>query len=192
MNCGEKGLPSKKVVGIAGMPGAGKTLAAKIAKEMNFEVVVMGDIVREEAKKRGLAPNPENLGKLMLQMREKEGPAVIAKKCIPKIEEAKTDIVIVDGVRSLHEVKEFRRFFPNFIILAVHASPKTRFERLFKRKRSDDPEKWATFLERDMRELKVGLGHVIALADQLIVNEGSKAEFEEKVRDFLRKVIKDG
>lgn len=185
-------MPSKKVVGIAGMPGAGKTLAAKIAKEMNFEVVVMGDIVREEAKKRGLMPNPENLGKLMLQMREKEGPAVIAKKCIPKIEEAKTNIVVVDGVRSLHEVEEFRRFFPNFIILAVHASPKIRFERLFKRKRSDDPEKWATFLERDMRELKVGLGHVIALADQLIVNEGSKAEFEEKVREFLRKVIKDG
>ena len=190
MNCGEK-LSDKKVVGIAGMPGAGKTLAAKIAKQMNFEVVVMGDVVREEARKRGLTPSPENLGKLMIQMREEEGEAVIAKRCIPKIEKAKSELVVIDGIRSLHEVEEFRRFFPNFIILAVHTSPKTRFERLFKRKRSDDPKKWATFLERDMRELKVGLGNVIALADYLIVNEGSKAEFEEKVKEFLEKVVKD-
>ena len=42
-----------------------------------------------------------------------------------------------------------------------------------------------------MRELKVGLGHVIALADYLIVNEDSKAEFEEKVKEFLEKVVKD-
>lgn len=184
-------MSSKKVVGIAGMPGAGKTLAAKIAKQLGFSIVVMGDVVREEAKKRGLKPSPENLGRLMLQMREKEGEAVIAKRCIPKIEEAKGDFIIIDGVRSLHEVREFKRFFPNFILLAVHASPKTRFERLFKRKRSDDPEKWATFMERDMRELNVGLGHVIALADYLIVNEGSKAEFEKKVRVFLKKVIGD-
>ena len=184
-------MSGKKVVGIAGMPGAGKTLAAKIAKQMNFEVVVMGDVVRGEARKRGLTPSPENLGKLMIQMREEEGEAVIAKRCIPKIEKAKSELVVIDGIRSLHEVEEFRRFFPNFIVLAVHASPKTRFERLFKRKRSDDPEKWATFLERDMRELKVGLGHVIALADYLIVNEGSKAEFEEKVKEFLEKVVKD-
>ena len=190
MNCGEK-LSDKKVVGIAGMPGAGKTLAAKIAKQMNFEVVVMGDVVRGEARKRGLTPSPENLGRLMIQMREEEGEAVIAKRCIPKIGKAKSDLVVIDGIRSLHEVEEFRRFFPNFIILAVHTSPKTRFERLFKRKRSDDPKKWATFLERDMRELKVGLGHVIALADYLIVNESSKAEFEEKVKGFLEKVVKD-
>jgi len=184
-------LLNKKVIGIAGMPGAGKTLAANTAKQMGFEVIVMGNVVREEARKRGLEPTPENLGRLMLQMREEEGPAVIAKKCIPKIEETESNFVVVDGIRSLHEVEEFKRFLPNFMVLAVYASPKTRFERLFRRKRSDDPEKWAVFLERDMRELNVGLGHVIALADYLIVNEGSRSEFEEKVRDFLRKVMKD-
>ena len=185
-------MPIKKVVGIAGMPGAGKTLAANIARQMNFEVIVMGDVVREEAKRRGLTPTPENLGRLMLQMRKEKGQAVIAKKCIPKVEESKSNFVIIDGIRSLHEVEEFRRFFPNFTILAIYSSPKTRFERLFKRKRSDDPEKWAAFLERDRRELKVGLGHVLALADHLIINEDSKTEFKKKVMEFLRKVIENG
>lgn len=184
-------MSSKKVIGIAGMPGAGKTLAAQVAKQMNFEVIVMGDVVREEAQKRGLAPNPENLGRLMLQMRREEGEAVIAKRCISKIGKTKSNLIVIDGVRSLHEVEEFRRAFPKFIILAVHASPKTRFERLFKRRRSDDPNSWTVFVERDMRELNVGLGHVIALADHLIVNEGSKAEFVEKVKDFLEEVVRD-
>lgn len=184
-------MSSKKVIGVAGMPGAGKTLAANTAEHMGFEVIVMGDVVREEAKKRGLEPNPENLGRLMLQLREMEGPAVIAKRCIPKIKAAKSNLIMIDGVRSLHEVREFRNHFTKFMILAVHASPETRFKRLFKRKRSDDPKKWDTFVERDMRELNVGLGYVIALADHLIVNEGSKDEFEEAVRKFLKKVMED-
>ena len=184
-------MSNKKVVGVAGMPGAGKSVISEIAKQMGFEVIVMGDVIREEAKKRGLEPTPENLGSLMLELREMEGPAVVAKRCVPKIENAKSQVVVVDGVRSLHEVNEFKKHFTDFILLAVHASPETRFKRLFKRKRSDDPKKWEVFLERDTRELNVGLGNVIAMADHLMVNEGTKVEFKSKVEKFLKKVARD-
>ncbi len=116
----------------------------------------------------------------------------MAKRCIPKIEKAKGRIVIVDGIRSPHEVEEFKKHFPNFTLLAIHASPETRFKRLFQRKRSDDPRGWETFMERDMRELSVGLGNVIASADYLIVNEGTKAQLKRKIREFLERVIQDG
>jgi len=185
-------MSEKKVIGVAGMPGAGKSIVSKTAKQLGFEVVVMGDVVREEARKKGLEPTPENLGNLMLELREKEGPAVIAKRCVSKIENSKSRIVVVDGVRSLHEIEEFRKHFSAFILLAIHASPETRFRRLFKRGRSDDPEKWEIFLERDLRELNVGLGNVIALADYLIVNEKSLTEFKDKVEEFLRKVAENG
>jgi len=183
---------AKKIIGVAGMPGAGKSLVVKAAYELGFKVVVMGDEVREEAKRRGIEATPENLGRLMLELREMEGPASIAKRCLEKIQKAKEDFVLVDGVRSMYEVEEFKKHFPNFILLAVHASPETRFRRLFKRRRSDDPVKWKNFVERDNRELKVGLGNVIALADYILVNEGGIEEFVEMAKQFLGNVAKNG
>ena len=182
----------KVVVGIASMPGAGKATFNEIASRKGYDVVVMGDEIREETKRRRLEPTPENIGKIMLQLRKEEGQAVVAKRCIPKIERAKGNIVFVDGIRSLHEAEEFKKHLPNFILIAIHSSPKTRFQRLFRRKRSDDPKGWETFMERDLRELSVGIGATIATADQMIVNEGSKAQLKRKTREVLKRVLKDG
>ncbi|MGB9684830.1 MAG: AAA family ATPase [Candidatus Bathyarchaeales archaeon] len=181
-------MDGKLIVGLAGMPGAGKSVVVNVAKAMGYGVVVMGDVVREEVAKRGLEPTPENLGRIMLELREKEGANVIAGKCIKKIQDAEEQKVIVDGVRSLAEVEEFRKQFPKFTLLAVHASPETRFKRLYNRQRSDDPKNWQIFHERDMRELSVGLGNAIAMAEHLIVNEDNLETVKRKTREVLRKV----
>lgn len=89
----------KLVVGLAGMPGSGKSVVVKVAKESGYGVVVMGDVVREEAKRRCMKPSPENLGKIMLELRRREGNNVIAKRCIPKIESEAKHKVIVDGFK---------------------------------------------------------------------------------------------
>jgi len=178
-------MKQKTVVGVAGMPGAGKTVITRVAKEKGYSIVVMGDEVREETKRRGLEPTPENVGKIMLKLREEEGPTVVAQKCIPKIANASADIVLVDGIRSLNEVDKFKKSFPQFTLISVHSSPDTRFGRLFRRKRSDDPEGWEVFLERDLRELSVGQGNVIAMADHMIVNEGILEEFKAKIQEVL-------
>lgn len=181
-------MKERIVLGMAGMPGAGKGTVREIVEKMGYPVVVMGDEIREEAKRRNLKPTPENLGMIMLKLREEEGPAAIARRCIPKMEKTK-EKVVVEGIRSLHEVDEFKKHFPNFTLIAIHASPETRFQRLFQRKRSDDPKRWKTFRERDLRELSVGVGAAIATADQIIVNEGSKAQLKRKTRKVLKEVL---
>jgi dephospho-CoA kinase len=184
-------MEERIVLGVAGMPGAGKGTVREIFQKMGYTVVVMGDEVREEAKRRKVKPTPENLGMIMLKLREEEGPAAVAKRCIPKMEEVK-EKVVVEGIRSLHEVDEFKKHFPNFTLIAIHASPETRFRRLFQRKRSDDPKRWETFRERDLRELSVGIGATIATADQVIVNEGSKVQLKRRAREVLKEVLGNG
>ena len=181
----------KILIGTTGMPGSGKDTIRKFIQKLGFQVVVMGDEVRSEAKRRGLDINPENLGKIMLEIRREEGPAAIAKRCIQKIRSMDSSFILVDGIRSLHEVEEFKRIFPNFKVLAVHASPKTRFKRLLRRGREDDPKSWEDFMKRDMRELSVGLGDVIATADYMLVNEGTKRELEEKLMRLLKREVKE-
>jgi dephospho-CoA kinase len=173
------------------MPGSGKGVFRREVQRMGYPVVIMGDVVREEVKRRNLKPTPVNVGKTMLNLRELEGPAAIAKQCIPKLEKITEKIVIVDGVRSLAEVKEFKKHFPDFILITIHASPKTRYNRLFRRKRSDDPTNWETFRQRDLRELQIGMRTLMAVADNTIINEGTLAQLKTKIRKVIQKVLTD-
>jgi dephospho-CoA kinase len=59
---------------------------------------------------------------------------------------------------------------------------------LYNRERSDDPKSWAIFRERDLRELSVGLGNAIAMAEYVIVNEDTLKTAKDKAREVLREV----
>lgn len=176
------------VVAVAGMAGSGKSLVVNASIQLGYDTVTMGDEIREEANRRLLPPTPENLGKIMLELRRTEGEAVIAKRCIPRIERSLRQKVIIDGIRSLNEVDEFTKRFPNFGLIAVHASPETRFKRIYNRGRSDDPTDWKIFRERDYRELNVGLGSAIAMADYVLINEGPIEASKKRASEILRRI----
>jgi dephospho-CoA kinase len=177
----------KLVLAISGMPGAGKSMASEAAKRLGLEVLVLGDVIREETKRRGLEPTPKNVGSVMLQVRKDEGPAAVARRLLPKVEASKSLILIVEGIRSEDEVRELKSKF-DVIIVGIHASPRTRFQRLLARGRSDDPKTWDTFSERDSRELNVGLCRVIALADIVLLNEGTIDELQSSFDVALKKL----
>ncbi len=178
----------KLVVGLGGMPGAGKSLVVETARELGYDIVTMGDVVREQTRLAGLEPTPANIGKVMLELRAKEGNYVIAKKCIPKIEAQASNRVLVDGLRSLFEADIFKEHFASFTLVSVHAPPNVRFERLRVRGRSDDPPNYEVFHERDMREMSVGLGNVIAMSEKIIVNDNSIEGFKALVKENLGRI----
>ena len=181
----------KLVVGLTGMPGSGKSLVVKTAKLKDYQVVIMGDVIREAVANRGLEMNPKNAGKVMLELRSEGGEAVIARKCIPKIEQNLGSKIIIDGIRSLAEAQTFQNHFSNFTLLAVHTPPEIRFKRLSRRGRGDDPQDFDVFHERDMRELTVGLGNAIAMAKYIIMNDSTKEKLEYRVRGVLDKIEED-
>tara|TARA_Y100001935_G_C17242574_1_gene476528 strand:+ start:435 stop:950 length:516 start_codon:yes stop_codon:yes gene_type:complete len=151
------------------MPGAGKSTIALKLKEEGYETFSLGDGVRAEAKRQNLEPTGENLGKLMLELREKNGPGAIAELLKESIQESTHDIIIIDGIRSIHEINVLKKT-GNVKLLAVNAAADTRFNFLRERKRSDDPLTREKFEERDNREIGVGLEKIIGLADESIDN----------------------
>lgn len=153
------------------MPGAGKSTIAEGLKPRGYDVINMGNAVREEAKKRNVEPTRTNLGKLMLELREKNGPGAVAELIKSQIESSSSHVILIDGIRSNEEIKVLRKF-GSVKLLAIHASTGTRFEFLQKRGRSDDPQTKAHFEERDNRELGVGISNSIALSDDAISNTG--------------------
>ena len=160
---------SKLIVCLTGMPGAGKSTIAKGLKEKGFEIINMGDSVRAEAKKRNLEPSGENLGKLMLELREKDGPGAVAKLIEDQITNSPSNVVVIDGIRSDSEIEVLKKI-GKVKLLSIHASTDTRFDFLTQRGRSDDPQDRGNFNQRDKREIGVGISTSIALADESISN----------------------
>src|SRR5947209_15554784 len=60
----ESSLSSRrvKVVCVTGMPGCGKDELLGVARDLGFSIVRMGDVVREEATRRGLPITDEAVG----------------------------------------------------------------------------------------------------------------------------------
>ena len=179
---------NKLVIGVTGMAGSGKSVVVNVAIQNSYDIVAMGGEVRKEAERRNMEPTPENLGKIMLELRQTEGETVIARRCIPKIEKTAKQKILIDGIRSLAEAEEFKKRFTNFKLIACHSSPETRFKRLYNRQRSDDSKDWRTFRERDLRELSVGLGNAIAMSEYMIVNEGEFETAKKKAKEILKTV----
>ncbi|MDI6730810.1 MAG: AAA family ATPase [Candidatus Altarchaeum sp.] len=167
-----------KLFCITGMPCAGKTTAIKILRG-KFPVVSMGEVIRRYIKEKNI---DKDIREYSTEIRKRD-KSYVAKICMPELMEmAKiSKICIVEGVRNYEEVEEFRKFY-DVVLIAIHASPKKRYERFRNRKRPDDNLTYDGFINRDISELSWGLGNVIALSDLIISNEEDNAEkFKENL-----------
>ena len=176
-----------QVMGISGLPGSGKSLVSEIATERGAIIVSMGDIIREEAKKRG-----ENTKDTAQNLRAEHGQYIVSELTIKKIKQLQAEgienAIIVEGIRSPHEVDMFKENFDNFIILSIFANPTLRFKRLKNRMREDDSQEYSEFQKRDQMELDFGIGNVISLSDKLIINESDLESYSEKIKEFLNEI----
>jgi len=175
------------------MPGAGKSTVANLLKEKNFHVLIMGDIIREKAIGKKIELNDENLGKLMKSLRNEHGNEIIAKLILQKIKKLKDEenFIVIDGIRSYEEFKILKDV--DFVkLLAIHGSSNTRLEHIKLRDRLDSPSSYEKFLQRDRREIDIGISEAIALADEVIPNNDlTITEFRNNVEKIIAKWISE-
>ncbi len=187
------------VFAFVGAPAAGKTEAASVAKELGIPVITMGEVIREELRKRGLPLNDKNAGRIANELRAREGMDAIAKRCIPRIKARKKSagknqkVVVVDGVRGMAEVEAFKKEFGNdFVLVRVDAPLSLRYERIRSRGRGDDLDLLSLeeFKNREKRELGWGMEEAMKKADKIVENTASLEEFKEQIKGILRNYSK--
>ena len=176
------------VIGTVGLPGSGKGEAATVAREAGIPVVTMGDVVRQETADRGLDPAKDH-GAVAQALRDENGPAAIAERALPLIEDRLIDhdVVLVDGIRSDVEVEVFESAFDEaFTLVSIEAPFDLRSERLDGRDRDAGVGEGGEPLEsRDERELGWGMGAALADADVVIENTDTLEAFRERVQRVL-------
>jgi len=171
---------------VSGMPGAGKEEFLEIAKDNGIPFVRMGDIVREFYAASDSADNGISVGSFADGERKRFGKNIWAKRTLERMT---GNAFLVDGCRSMDEIRSFRELGGNLKIISIHSPPEARYDRLVNRKREDAPRSISEFDERDSREISWGIGEVIALSDVMIVNSSSLEDFRKTSAKILREVI---
>ncbi len=178
-----------KVVSIVGMAGAGKSEVAKIFEENGFIRIRFGDVTDEEIRKRGLELNEENERYIRELLRKEYGMSAYAILNLSRIDLArKQSDVIIDGLYSWEEYTLLKTHYgEDFYVVAVWASPKTRYARL-----TDRSNRRLTLEEaanRDRAEVEnVDKGGPIAMADFTIINESSLKELKKEAEGIISRL----
>jgi len=173
------------VILLVGMPGAGKEEFVKIAKAMGYEVVRMGDVVRDYVRSLGYELSDSIVGNIANSERDKHGIDIWAKRTVERIK-GKNGKILIDGIRCLEEVEIFKKELGEGVkLVGIFAPRRVRYERIVGRGREDDIKTWEEFVKREMRELSWGLGNVFALTDYMLLNTSTLEDFHNLIRDFL-------
>ena len=175
-----------KVVSIVGMAGAGKSVVARLFQENGFTKIRFGDVTDEEVSKRGLELNEESERYIRELLRQEQGMAAYAKLNLPAIDSAlKHSDVVIDGLYSWEEYTFLQNYYrEDFCVVAVWASPKTRYARLTGR-----PDRRLTLEEADSRDRteieNINKGGPIAMADFTISNESSLEDLRKETERII-------
>ena len=178
--------PSILVVGLTGPNASGKGEVAKFLAAHGFSVLSLSDVVREEATLRGLDHSRDNLIRVGVEMRSRDGSGALAHRILPRLER----LAVVDSIRNPGEV-EVLRTLPRFLLLGVDAPQPLRFQRSARRGRPGDGATLEEFarkeaLENSGTEAGQQLLKTLALADLVVRNDETIAALHVKVRGALR------
>ncbi|MFC1935101.1 AAA family ATPase [Chloroflexota bacterium] len=179
----------RRVISIVGMAGAGKSEVAGGFERNGLARIRFGDLTDGEVRRRNLELNEENERQVRESLRKVHGMAAYAKLNLPAIEEAlKGSSVVIDGLYSWEEYVFLKNHYgDDFRVIAVWASPKTRYSRLAKRStRGLTPEEAAS---RDRAEIeRVNKGGPIVMADFTIINETSLGDLSRELAKIIEKL----
>jgi dephospho-CoA kinase len=179
--------PPNLVVGLTGPNASGKGEVAKFLASRGFSVHSLSDVVRREAARLGLRSTRGNLIRVGVRLRAAGGPGALARRVLPRLGRR----AVVDSIRNPGEVAVLRRL-PRFLLLGIDAPLALRFERSLRRGRLGDGATLQEFADHEARENSrresgQQLLATLALADDVIDNDGTIAALRARARATLRR-----
>jgi len=178
------------IIGITGTLGAGKgTIVDYLIKEKGFLHFSVRSFISEEIIRRGKPVNRDSMVEVANDLRKQNSPSFITD-CL--FEEAlKTGKnSVIESIRTPGEVYSLKNK-GRFILLAIDADPKVRYDRIIRRKSETDHIDYETFLGNERREMSStdpnaqNLKKCMELADFKLWNNGTIEQLNQQVEGIL-------
>ena len=176
------------IIGIVGLPGSGKTSLSGIMKRRGFKVLEMGDIVRKGMAREGVPLTGPGMREYANALKSRHGKDWIAKEAMKEISMRRLSgkDFAVSSIRTPEEVLYFRRRLRRMVIIGLVAPPETRFRRLMRRGRKDDPKSRKGFELRERKESGWRTPEAVRMADYVLCNTGTIADLRTGMDEVLK------
>jgi dephospho-CoA kinase len=144
------------VIGLTGTNGSGKDELSKYLESKGFaHFSARKDIIEKELMKKGLALSRENMIAISNELRSKDVGAISKRLFDLALEKGKNSII--ESLRSPAEIDAVRAYAKEkkvqFIFWGIDANPRTRYERIMKRRTStDQPMTFEQFMLQEQLE----------------------------------------
>ncbi len=176
------------IIGLTGPNAAGKGEVAAVLMKAGLEYHSLSDAVRHEAASRGLDPTRKNLIRIGNDLRRVHGPGVLAQRigrCLKGWD-------VVDSIRNPGEVEALQRY-RGFVLVGVDAPPRLRFARSVRRARAGDANTFREFQAKELEENSrrgsaQQLIRTLALADEVLCNDGTLRRLRARTRSLLKRL----
>lgn len=184
-------MTNPKILGITGPFGSGKTTAANFFQKKGFLKITLSSFLEESLMSQGKEVTRRNLQDLGDLWRKQNGSGILAKKALEFVSDQDLEKIVIDGIRNLGEIEEFRKT-SNFTLLGIFADRKVRFGRVKKMPRREVLTR-ELFDELDYRDLGItedkntGLqvAKCFAISDYFI-DSNDEPGFNDKLEFFLK------
>ena len=179
------------IIGLTGTFGAGKgTVAEYLTKNKKFVYFSVRNFLAAEVLKEGKMVSRETLAKIGIELKALHGADYIVKALMEQAKNEKHNIVI-ESLRSPEEALYLKSHGAK--LWAVDADPKVRYARTTVGKKGPELISLEQFVAQENKELestetsKENLAEAIHMADETILNSGTKEELYQAIDAALAK-----
>ena len=181
------------IIGITGPFGSGKSTAASFFETKGVKKITLSSFLEEQLKLDNKEISRKNLQDLGNLWRNEKGSGFLAKKALEFVRNNNIDKTVIDGIRNLGEIEEFKKS-SKFTLLGIVADRDVRFERV-KQMQNRESLTRELFDSLDLRDLGItedketGLqvAKCLAISDYFI-NSNDENGYKERLEEFLRKL----
>ena len=183
-------MKNKKIIALAAKVGAGKSFFTDFVREnYSADYFRFSDSLKEILDILDLEKNRDNLQNLSKILRAEFGENILEKSILKKIKNSQKEILILDGVRRKSDIDYFLNL-DNFYLIYIEVDEEKRLERILNRQGDKEDDKEMTLeklkeAEKHNSELQADIKEI---SNFVIDNNGSQEEFEEKIKELMKKI----
>ena len=179
---------SPLVIGLVGEMAAGKTATTDyLIQKYGAQPYKFSGMLRDILARIYQPTTRDNLQKLSTAVRQIFGEDAMSKTIFQDLSHSTAPLIVAEGIRRPSDIEHLATL-PRFVVVAIDADMRTRYERITQRSENPDDQTktWETFIAESQQEPEQKIREVMCRAAHTLDNNGSLEELYAQIDALMQ------